>query len=660
MQSPKARAEKLRKELHEHDRRYYLEDAPTIADAEYDALMRELKQLEDAHPELRTPDSPTQKVGGGVSSTFAPVTHARPMLSLDNTYNADEIRAWHERVVKNLAKGEAPTYVVERKLDGLSCALTYENGLFVRAATRGDGEVGEDVTENVRFVQHVPKKLSIKGTPPKHLEIRGEVLLTSAEFKKINQAEQEAGKPGFANPRNCAAGSLRQKDPRITAKRNLKFFAHSYGVWEPDGGLESHSQFLKVCESMGFVVEPHEFLTSIDDVIAHYEAFKAKIADLPYAIDGLVVKVDSFAQQRRLGFTAKSPRWAVAFKFPSQQATTTVEKIFFSIGRTGTVTPVANVKPVFCGGVTISMISLHNFDEVERLGIKEGDTVLVQRAGEVIPQVVQVVKSGKGKPVRPPKKCPVCGGLVVKEEGFVAYYCDNPECPAQLKRSLLHFAGRPALDIQGLGEAVVDQLVDSKRVQGFADLYTLKMEDLLGLELFAETRAENLLKQIEDSKKRPLDKLINGLGIRHVGERTAATLAENFDLKSLASASAEELRRVPEIGEVVAKSISDFFSSPTVKKLVKELLGFMNTAKLEKKTGAFVGKTFVFTGELEKMTREEAEEKVRSLGAKASGSVSSKTSYVVAGPGAGSKLKKAQDLGVKILTEQEFLELIHA
>lgn len=661
--SPKARIAELRSQIREHDQFYYLEDSPRISDSEYDALMRELKELEDAHPELRTADSPTQKVSGAVSSTFAPVRHARPMLSLDNTYNAEEIRAWNERVLKNMPPGETPRFVVERKLDGLSCALTYENGLLVRAATRGDGEVGEDVTENVRFVQHVPKKLSVRGAPPKHLEIRGEVLLSFAEFKRINEEEQNAGKPGFANPRNCAAGSLRQKDPKITAKRNLKFFAHSYGVWEPAGDLDSHSRFLKVLSGMGFVVEPHELLGSVDEVIAHHEAFKEKIAGLPYAVDGLVVKVDSFAHQRRLGFTAKSPRWAVAFKFPSQQATTAVEKIFFSIGRTGTVTPVANVKPVFCGGVTISMISLHNFDEVGRLGVKEGDTVLVERAGEVIPKVVKVVKSGKGgKPVKPPKKCPVCGGPVVKEEGFVAYYCENPDCPARIKRSLLHFASRPALDIQGLGESVVDQLTDSGRVKAMADLYTLKKDDLLGLELFAETRADNLLAQIEASKKRPLDKLIYGLGIRHVGDRTAATLAEHFDLAGLAKASPEELQRIPEIGEVVAQSISDFFASPQVKDLVKRLTAAgLNTARVERPQSGdspVAGKTFVFTGELEKLTREDAEERVRALGAKASGSVSSKTSFVVAGPGAGSKLKKAQDLGVKILTETEFLELI--
>jgi len=655
--SPKAEVAALRAEIKEHDRRYYELAAPTIADAEYDALLARLKALEEAHPELLTPGSPTQKVGGAVSSTFAPVKHARPMLSLDNTYNEEDIRAWNDRVLKNLPPGGKPSYVLEQKLDGLSCALTYEKGRFVRAATRGDGDTGEDVTENVRFVHNVPLIISCA---PDFLEIRGEIVLFFSDFNKINEGEKAAGREPFVNPRNCAAGSLRQKDAQVTKARRLKFFVHSYGDWLPEHGLPGHSAFLSNCASMGFKVEPFEIVSSIEEVVSRYKAFNP--ATLPYAVDGLVVKVDSFAQQKRLGFTAKSPRWAVAFKYPAQQATSVVRDVEFSVGRTGTITPVAKVEPVFCGGVTISNVTLHNFEEIERLGVRIGDTVVIERAGEVIPKIVKVVKKAQNSIlIIVPKACPTCGGAVVKEEGLVAVFCDNPSCPAQVRRTLEHFASRPAMDIVGLGDSAVDQLVAKKLVANAADLYSLKKEDLLGLELFKDKKADNLLAQIEASKTKTLDRVIYGLGIRHIGEKTAETVAERMDLDALLKASEEELQAVPDIGPVVATSLHAFFASLAGKDLIGRLRkAGVRMPKPERVIAAgapFSGMTFVFTGELTGSTRDEAEELVKSLGGKASGSVSAKTTYVVAGEAAGSKLKKAQGLGVKVLTETQFREM---
>ncbi len=655
-----AEIDKLRAEIRGHDRRYYLEASPTIGDTEYDLLVKRLQELEASRPELVTPDSPTQRVSGGVSSDFKPVRHAVPMLSLDNAYDEEEIREWDARVKKLLPPGESAVYVVEAKIDGLSCALSYEDGRLARGATRGDGEVGEDVTANVRTIKAIP--LALEKPFPNALELRGEVVLHDEDFKRINDEQVKLGKEPFVNPRNCAAGSLRQKDPRVTARRHLRFIAHSHGLWEGGERIDSHSGFLDAARRLGFATYKYEKHESIDGVIAFYKRFRDAIMPaLPYAVDGIVVKVDSYSQQRRLGFTAKSPRWAIAFKYPAQEASTVVEDILFSVGRTGQITPVAKVKPTFCSGVTISNITLHNFDEVARLGIHVGDGVLIRRAGEVIPQVVKVTARKKGaKPVSPPKKCPVCGSRVVKEPELVAYYCDNPSCPAQIKRTLLHFTSRPAMDIHGFGEAVVDQLVDSRRVMNVADIYDLKADDFLGLELFAEKRAENLLDQIVSSRARPLNKLVYALGIRHVGERTAETLAEHFSLDELAKAGEEHLSRVPEIGPVVSATIAEFFSTPEVKKLVGRLkkagLDFHKLAP-RATSSALEGKTFVFTGELSGMTREEAGEKVKALGGKVSGSVSAKTSYVVAGEAAGSKLKKARELGVAILDEKQFLEL---
>ena len=660
--SPEAELESLRAEIREHDRRYYLLDAPTISDTEYDRLMARLKELEAAQPELVAPDSPTQRVGGGLASDFKPVKHAVPMLSLDNAYEEAGIRAWDERVRKNLPPGEAPSYLVEPKIDGLSCALTYEDGALVRAATRGDGETGEEVTANARTIRAIPLRLN-GATPIQRLELRGEVYMTFADFEMINEDEKRAGREPFVNPRNCAAGSLRQKDPGITATRRLRFTAHSYGVWE---GSEpsSHADFLKRCGEFGIRANSYERCADIDAVFAYYARFRETLMPkLAYAVDGLVVKVDSFAQQRRLGFTARSPRWGIAFKYPAQQATSKVLGVEYSVGRTGVVTPVAKVEPVFCAGVTISSVTLHNFEEIERLGLRVGDRVLIERAGEVIPKIVKVVeKAKKGVAIVPPRKCPACGGGVSQEEGMVAYRCDNPSCPAQLRRTLEHFASRPAMDITGLGDSAVDQLVARGLVNDVAGIYDLKKEQLLELELFADKKAANLRAQIEASKEKTLDRVLNALGIRQVGEKTAEVLAERFDIDGLLAASEADFQAAPDVGPIVAKSLHAFFSSQAGRDLIARLRAHgLTMAQPERKIAAgapFAGKTFVFTGALTLFTREEAEEKVKSLGGKASGSVSAKTSYVVAGEDAGSKLKKAESLGVKVLTEKQFQEML--
>ncbi|MBI5882720.1 MAG: NAD-dependent DNA ligase LigA [Elusimicrobia bacterium] len=663
--SVSAEIERLRREIREHDRRYYISDKPSVSDAEYDALMRRLRDLEASHPESVTPDSPTQRVGGAPFADFKPVDHASAMLSLENAVSEDEFRDWAARVAKGLGPAEKPEFVIEPKIDGLSCALTYEKGGLVRGATRGDGSTGEDVTANVRTIRSIP--LVLEGVSTGRLEVRGEVFINHADFDLVNEAEERAGREGFVNPRNCAAGSLRQKDPGTTAVRRLRFFAHSVGLWEGAPRPDSHEECLEAFLRMGIPLPPlRRKVSSVEEILAFYAEFRDRhLPRLAFAVDGLVVKVNSLQHQRRLGATAKCPRWAVAFKYPASQAKTKVEDVIFSVGRTGAVTPVAKLKPVWCAGVTISSVSLHNFDEVARLGLKVGDEVVIERAGEVIPKLVAVVpesRTGGEKSVSPPKSCPSCGAKVSKEEEAVAYRCQNPSCPAQIKRSLLHFASRDGLDIEGFGEAVVDQLVDSGRVKSIADIFSLNKEDLLGLELFADKKADNLLSRIEASKSRPLSKLVFGLGIRHVGERTAETLACLHSLPGLARASAAELAKVPEVGPVVAASIASFFGSAEVARLVERLMkAGLNFEKMgaPKTDGlAFSAKTFVFTGELSSMTRDEAEGRIKELGGKASGSVSSKTSFVVAGAEAGSKLAKARKLGVQVLTESEFLALV--
>ena len=647
---PRVEIEALRAEVRRHERLYYVSDSPKITDGEFDALMARLKALEAAHPEFASDDSPTRRVGGERSNTFAPVPHRIPMLSLDNCYSSGEFLEWYARVKKGL-KDEPFEMAVEAKIDGLSCSIEYENGRLARASTRGDGETGEDVTLNVRAIKSVPIRLDLSHAPAL-FEARGEVYMDKKDFEVLHKEALTAGEEPFVNPRNAAAGSLRQKDPSVTARRRLKFIAHSYGYLEGMVEPDSHWEYLNICRSA-------------EEVLAFYTEYSEKRFSLPYEIDGLVIKVDSLRQRRLLGFTAKSPRWAIAFKYPAQQATTTVKNVQFSVGRTGAITPVAELEPVKCGGVTISSATLHNFDEIGRLGLRIGDKVVIERAGEVIPKVVKVVpgsRKGHEKSIHPPKACPSCGSELFKDEEEVALRCVNPSCPVQFKRSLLHFASRDAMNIDGFGVSSTEQLVDKGLVKGFPDIYRLKKEDLLGLELFKDKKADNLLAQINKSKEQPLSRLIYALGIRHIGEKNARVLAQHFKtMSAFISAGLEELARIGDIGPVIAEAVTEFFKSEATRGMAEELgkLGLrMDEPERKGSGGALEGKTFVFTGELKTMTRGEAQEKVRELGGKETSSVSAKTSYVVAGADPGSKYDKAKKLGVPVLTEEEFLRLI--
>ncbi len=654
----KTEAENLRKLLWHHNNLYYNLDRPEISDYEYDLLYSRLKKLEKEDPSLITPDSPTQRIGGKSSSSFEPVEHIVPMMSLDNTYNEEEMRAWYERTAKALNSRDFEM-VVESKIDGLSCSLTYIDGVLKTAATRGDGKVGEDITQNAKTIKNIPLKLA--GENKGLFEVRGEVFLPKDALTKLNEMQEDKDLPPFANARNAAAGSLRQKDAKITAERPLKFYVHSFGVSDFD--FNSYSGFIDKCKELGLPVSPvRKTFTDFEKVIEFYRKFKTELHNLPYDADGLVIKVNSFALQKILGVTAKTPRWAEAFKYPAERVKTVVQNISYGVGRTGVITPVAVLDAVKCGGVTITSATLHNFDEIKRLNLKIGDTVLLERAGEVIPKVLEVVSSPlDAKPVLEPTTCPVCQGSLVKEEGEVALRCINPSCPAQIKRRIKHFASRGAMDIDGLGEVVIDQLVDYQSIKKLSDIYNLNLFDLMSLKAFADKKADNLLNAIEVSKHRPLDKFIFALGIRHIGAKMAETLARHFGtLENLEKATVEELSKIPEIGEIAAHSIFDFFNSAEVQNELKNfaLLG-LKFEPLKQKTSALLeGKTFVFTGELETLTREQAQNLAKENGAKVSGSVSNKTYAVVAGKDAGSKLKKAQELSVKVLTEAEFLELI--
>jgi len=663
--SPEEEIEALRTEINRHERLYYVSDSPEISDGEFDALMNRLKALEAAHPELASEDSPTRRVGGERSNTFAPVPHRIPMLSLDNCYSPEEFLEWHERVKKGL-KGEPFELAVEAKIDGLSCSIEYEKGRLKRASTRGDGETGEDVTLNVRTIRSVPLRLDL-SSPPKAFEARGEVYMDKKDFEALREAALAEGKKDIpVNPRNAAAGSLRQKDPGVTAARRLKFIAHSYGYLDGMVEPDSHWEYLNVCRGLGYNISTigSRPCRSAEEVLAVYAEYAEKRFALPYEIDGLVIKVDSLKQRGLLGFTSKSPRWAIAFKYPAQQATTTVGSVDFSVGRTGAITPVAGLEPVKCGGVTISSATLHNFDEIARLGLRLGDRVVIERAGEVIPKVVKVLaeaRNGSEKEIVPPKVCPACGSELFRDEEEVALRCVNPSCPVQFKRSLLHFASRDAMNIEGFGVSSTEQLVDKGLVKGFPDIYRLKKEDLLGLELFKDKKADNLLAQIAASKAQPLSRLIYALGIRHIGEKNARTLAQHFrTLPAFVAASPEELARISDVGPVIAEAVSEFFKSETTRNMVGELgqLGLRLDEPERAAGGKFAGKTFVFTGELKTLTRDEAQARVRGLGGKETSSVSAKTSYVVVGADPGSKHAKAQKLGVPVLTEEEFLKLL--
>ena len=656
--NPKEEIERLKKLVNYHNNLYYNLDNPVLSDTQYDELYKQLKDLEDQYPQYRTKNSPTQRVGGNASRSFAAVKHAVPMMSLDNSYNEEEVREWYERAAKILTRADFEM-VVESKIDGVSCSLTYENGLLTVAASRGDGKTGEDITANVKTIKNIPHKL--ENAPAGLLEIRGEVYLEKNDLKELNEKQLTAHENTFANTRNAAAGFLRQKNPEITAQRPLKFFAHSFGLG--DISADGFSAFIDQCKAWGFSVTPVRLKTaSMDEIIRFYREFDAKRHELPFDVDGLVVKVDRFDYQRILGATAKSPRWAIAFKYPAPQATTTLENAVFSVGRSGIITPVGELKPVQIGGVTVSNVTLHNFDEIKRLGVRVGDEVIVERAGEVIPKVIKVAEHRGTQDILPPEHCPSCHSRIYKEEGEVGYYCINPACPAQLRGRLLHFASRGAMDIDGLGDVVTDQLLERGFIANFADIYHLTFLHLLSLENFKDKKAQNLLDSIEASKQRPLARLLFALGIAFVGAKTAEILADHFrTMDHLLNASLEELQSVNEVGAVVSQSIYDFARDPKVREQIELLrqagLNFTQPKK-EISANVFDGKTLVFTGELKTMTRTDAELLAKQYGGKASGSVSKKTAYVVAGEDAGSKLKKARELGVPVLTEQEFLNMI--
>jgi len=658
----KKKIESLREKLREHDYRYYVLSQPRISDKEYDNLMKKLKELEEKYPEFKTKDSPTVRLSGGILEGFKTVKHKQKMLSLDNTYSFEELKDWDERVHKGLTSGEKVEYAVELKIDGVSANITYEKGKLSIGATRGDGETGEDVTENIKTIRAIPLGLRGKDVPDL-IEIRGEIYMDRKDFALLNKEREKTAEALFANPRNSASGSLKLLDTGILAKRRLNFFAHSLGEYK---GMVVHTQweFLEKLKEWGMRTNPNsKFCKNLDEVIEYCKAWQEKREKISYDIDGMAIKVNSISQQKKLGFTLKSPRWAVAYKFPARQATTEVVNIHLQVGRTGVITPVAELKPVECAGVVIQHATLHNFDEIKRLNIKEGDRVLLERAGDVIPKVVKVVESKGKKSFAIPKTCPECLGKVVKEkEADVAYRCINPSCPAQLERGLIHFASRQAMDIEGMGEAAVNQLVKLKLVKNFADIYKLKEEGLFKLELFKDKKIQNLLSAIQKSKSQPLSRFIYALGIRHVGEKVAFVLARQFKtLDNLLAAKYEDLDKIYEVGPVMAESIVDYFSQVSTKKLIEDFkkagLNLKEQVPAVKHT-ALSGKTVVFTGELKEFRRSQAEDLVRDSGGNASSSVSKDIDFVVAGENPGSKYDKAKKLGVKIINESEFREMI--
>jgi DNA ligase (NAD+) len=671
--NPQKRVAELREKIEKANYEYHVLDRPTISDEAYDALMRELQGLEEAHPELVTPESPTQRVGATPSARFAPVQHAAPMLSLSNAFDLEELRAFDQRVRRLLGRDDVG-YVCELKIDGLAVNLTYVDGRFVQGATRGDGLVGEDVSANLRAIRSVP--LTLREPVKGRLDVRGEVYLPTASFAATNKERAERGEPLFANPRNAAAGAVRQLDPKATAKRNLAMWAYSAAGFE----VESQHELLERLRALGIRVNAHQRIaTSLDDVAAFIAEWTEKRHELDYGTDGVVVKVDRIADQDRLGYVARSPRWAIAFKFPAEQATTTVEDILVYVGRMGTLTPVAALAPVLVGGTTVRRATLHNLDEIRRLDVRKGDRVVIQRAGDVIPEVVRVETDAREKGKEYPEfdmpaRCPVCEGPVIHPEGEVAYYCGNPACPAKGGQRIGHFVSRGGMDIEGVGWALVSQLMDRGLVSDPADLFFVTKEQLLDLDRFAERSATNIYERIQAARERPLTRVLLALGIRHVGESTADDLAHWLSTRlprsadlgavfdSLRAASIEELQSIEGIGAVVAESIHEYFARPEERvfldKLVRAKIRPIIPEPRKAAAGPFSGKTVVFTGTLERRSREAAEAAVRSLGGKVAGSVSAKTDIVVAGPGAGSKLEKAKTLGVKVVDEATFDDML--
>jgi DNA ligase (NAD+) len=666
----KQQAEKLREQIRRHEHLYYVQDEPEISDAEFDRLMERLKKLEAEHPELATPDSPTQRVGGTPREGFQSVRHARPMMSLDNAFSFDALREFDRRV-KELAGREKVDYVVEHKFDGLSIALSYENGMLVRGVTRGDGTTGEDVTPNVRTIRSIPLKVDAAalkklGMSP-DFEVRGEIIMPRKAFEELNRQQDEKGEKRYVNARNTAAGAVRVLDPAITASRKLDFYSY-YLFPSPAKGTQPpfrrHSETLAALTKLGFrVCAEWKVCPKLDDVLKFCDAWDTKREKLPYEIDGIVIKVDEFAMQQELGFTSKAPRWAIAFKWPARQETTVVNDIRVQVGRTGALTPVAVLEPVVVGGVTVSRSTLHNMDEIERLGLHVGDTVLIERAGEVIPHIVRVVKPGKDRrEFKMPEKCPECGSRIHKAPDEVAYRCVNASCPAKRKESLLHFASRHAMNIDGLGDKIVDQLVDTGMVKDVADLYGLKLEPLAALDRMGEKSAKNLLDEIAASKHSDLARLIYALGMRFVGERTGQLLASHFlNMDAIEHATEADLMDVTEVGPKVAASIAEFFSEKANRELIRKLrkAGLKLTEERKKiADNRLHGRSFVFTGTLANQSREAAGELATKHGGKVVGSVSKNTDYVVVGADPGSKYEKAKSLGITILDEKAFEKLI--
>ena len=660
--------ESLRDKIRHHEYRYYVLDDPEISDAQFDQLMNQLKALESEHPELVTPESPTQRVGGKPSEGFVKAPHSSPMLSLDNTYNVDDLRNW-ERRVHELTGRQDIEYVCELKLDGMSLALHYENGRLVRGITRGDGTIGEDVTLNVRTVRSIPlsiprERLKAAGIPA-DFEVRGEMLMPIAAFKKMNEEREQKGLPVFANPRNATAGTVRQLEPSITAERRLDYFAY---MLLKDGRtfFDRHWETLNALDAAGFKVNRSRKLAkTFDEVWKFIEQEEVKREKLPYEIDGIVVKVDRTALQNELGYTGKAPRWAIAYKYAARGGITRIEGIRVQVGRTGKLTPVAELAPVAIGGTTVRNATLHNMDEIERLGVKIGDWVEVERGGDVIPKVTRVIADKdhpRGhKSFEMPAKCPVCGTHVVRTEGEVDYFCVNANCPAKLRETILHFASRGVMNIEGMGDALVNQLTERGLVKNVADIYKLTKADLLSLERMGDKSAQNVLDEIDNSRKLPLERVIYGLGVRFVGERTAQFLAEHFgSMDALMEASEEQLQEVNEVGPRIAQSIGEFFAEPKNRDLVKKLreAGLKFSGKKKERGTKLAGKTFVLTGTLERYSRDQAKKVLEAAGGRVSGSVSKKTDYVVAGSDAGSKLDKAKELGVTVIGEKEMDELL--